>query len=1034
MATVITYEVDVATDVEFTTFATNSEDTSPITWNAYNVGESSGWNTDITGGGISWMMLGIDNGDYIIINGFPRGATYYARMREVVTIDGGTPTVGINSNTLELHIVGTKGEYLLTQLPVPAMVGAEFSGMEVYNHAAHLGYSRSPQQASKWIGKVTKKQFGTDAPTEHKVFNAELEIPNGLPHFHKVVCLGDYYYAIEWQGTKIYKVKVADGTFTVSEDLFNSAQAICAYYYLDTTVKYKVMVLDYQGLGAPPVLNMLIADNTSTAAPILDTSWGTTGKIYIPGFGEDGNFMNITDMEWSFAIDGSNNRTSSKLYIVAGYEKLVTELNGPNWIFSLSKTGVEASEIFYNITPKDPSWYTISRLFTVIEDRMEIWMRQGISSRIVMSFSDSYTGILLVDRSVNPYAHEDDGTDITYRYIPNTGNNISGPFDVISTVSSVYEWVLSVVQEASSVVRLEAFNCDELTASGYIEDTNDPALWSETVPMFTTARFTNDIASVISDKLPQKTQFNITLKSVGSSYGLGLFLRGTANTNSFSIKNVKFTTASKVFAIDSPAEIASSGIELAVTKTAGISYFKTGMTYFYTYSLEYDGIQESPLYLGAYATIVHPALPVGTPPTYINSVSLKVNQQMINGALSRRVTAFKIYIAEANGETATEPETLFRLVEVVDIEEGWSFTTPNYVKEITDTGLFGSSYEAETGISQTLTRNYVNYEIDTQFQGYHFVARCYVPGIDQKRGGVDDASRMLFRSKQDCFDQFDWSNDFCMLPKIPTAIVAYNGSIFVYAENESYRINPIGLYVEDIYEGIGVPCERSLCVTEMGMFLCNRDNIYYHDGKNLAPIGTPIRTIVNPTYAEYGWVELNKQVDTQPIAVQFLKQNTIMFAVVGAEAIQGYAFNYLAKRFDYWQYSNDEYVASNGNQFEASKHNGWFADKTGQVYVASGNSTPSVGIISLASSSTRKPFTWESKYFTMEVPDQLKKFYAINVNDDTATITVDHDGSYDEFADFTPSRWKTMIIRIVGLATTQILNISLQFRKMIGVR
>lgn len=958
----------------------------------------------VDGAGATWNDKNVGYRFSQTIYDVPAG-TYYSRVRSVRIVEVNNTAIfteyGHRSAVRRLYVAGEEAS---SQVVIPVvsepLAPADFAGMEVYNKAAHLGRSRTVEHPSKWIGKIPKGQFGAEASTAYQVTNAELAIPTGLPRFHKIVVIGDYYYAIRWAGTQLFKIKIADGTYTVSEELFTSAQGLCV------SPTNTLFILDYEGTGTSPVLYEV---ETTEATPILHADWT---PVNIGGFGVADNFVNFTDIQCGIGESGDAN----KLYVLVGMDTAKTGF--ASWIFSDTLTRVKAGNALYNITPMDGQFTAVTiniptcggAMFPT-ETNHNINLVCGLNNKkYIVTIAHAFAGEQQILPVTNPYLTVHDGADMTKIMVAqNADAQYLGTISLCSDMDHVF--IVSEIVGAN--IMLAVVPLSTLSASNYIV-TNNATEDSHIDPTAT------GLLSQISNKIPDKVPFTMVWKA--TSY-FSLFVTGSANTNSYAVKNITFSEATHWFEMSSTAEVAGGDILLTVLPaevTGG--YLDGGKHYYYTYSLEYDGIQESPLYLEAPA-IASPA----TGKNYNVGVTIAINKAFATNVFSKRITAIKIYRAESSA-SVNEPETLYRLVESVPLEHGWTTTVLTYERGITDSGINGSSYESETGISQTLTRNYVNYEIDTQFQGFHFVARCYVPDID-------DASRMVFRSKQDCFDQFDWSNDFCVLPKMPNAIVAFNGSIYAYADNESYRINPIGLYIEDIYEGVGVPTERSVVVTEFGMFLCNRTDIYHHDGKTLNPIGVGVKTISNPDYTAYGWVALNEQANTQPIVVPFLKRNTIVFAVTGVKIVQAYVYNIQLERFDYWETENSVIDTMN-----IHKNNGWVVGADGQVYVCGTSIGQTVdggyGSISLASSTTRKPFTWVSKYFTMNTPDQLKKFYAVGYNDSTATVQTSTEtvGTYSAYAVFEPGYFKSIIVKIIGTAATQLLNFSIQFRRMIGVR
>ena len=128
-----------------------------------------------------------------------------------------------------------------------------------------------------------------------------------------------------------------------------------------------------------------------------------------------------------------------------------------------------------------------------------------------------------------------------------------------------------------------------------------------------------------------------------------------------------------------------------------------------------------------------------------------------------------------------------------------------------------------------------NYTLSTQLHSYLYVADCKHPSFE-------DATNLIFRSKPDKFNIFDWSRDFVSIPSTPKAITSFNGRIVVWDFNNMYIINPSGLYIEDTFEGTGCLNSTSFERTEYGICFADENNIYLYDGKEVNNIGIPIVT------------------------------------------------------------------------------------------------------------------------------------------------------------------------------------------------
>ena len=100
---------------------------------------------------------------------------------------------------------------------------------------------------------------------------------------------------------------------------------------------------------------------------------------------------------------------------------------------------------------------------------------------------------------------------------------------------------------------------------------------------------------------------------------------------------------------------------------------------------------------------------------------------------------------------------------------------------------------------------------------------------------------MVFRSKPGKFSIFDYANDFLTLKSKPIAMANYNGRLYVFDNNNTYRVNPQNLTIEDTYEGIGCSGKDSVIVTEYGMFFADKTGAYMHNGQTPIKISEAIQ-------------------------------------------------------------------------------------------------------------------------------------------------------------------------------------------------
>ena len=177
----------------------------------------------------------------------------------------------------------------------------------------------------------------------------------------------------------------------------------------------------------------------------------------------------------------------------------------------------------------------------------------------------------------------------------------------------------------------------------------------------------------------------------------------------------------------------------------------------------------------------------------------------------------------------------FRMVTEVSLEDGWTYDALNdeYSKIVTDGGVLGATYEAVTGMPETLEHTNINYKISTTALGHLVVGDCWHPEIKQ-------GQNFIFKSQPQAYSNFNWSKDYCVLPNKPTAIAWFAGKLFAFDLHNMWRINLDNMVIEDSYEGIGCIGPESILVTDIGMFFCDNQGMYWHNGNRAENISRDI--------------------------------------------------------------------------------------------------------------------------------------------------------------------------------------------------
>lgn len=381
---------------------------------------------------------------------------------------------------------------------------------------------------------------------------------------------------------------------------------------------------------------------------------------------------------------------------------------------------------------------------------------------------------------------------------------------------------------------------------------------------------------------------------------------------------------------------------VSAVEHGGTSAFDPTLQYRYTISCILDGLQETPLssynYTAPetitadadYITVVIGCNYAVTDPSYVN----------------KRITGIRVYRREeAQSPTGTgkmdgiyKPTSAYRLVKEIDTtaSTGWANSGATKIYTFNDANDYlGASYEDNTGIAETSTSSIVNYGISTEMNNFLFVGNC-------AKTGLPDAGHMLFRSKAYRYDMFDWVNDYLKLPTVPTALAGYRGRVYAFDLNNMYVINPENFSIEDTLEGMGCTSHKSWVATDFGLFWASKNNIYWHDGTKIEPIGERIKTEWQTAAAS-----------TTPVVTFNAEKSLVMFHL-GNNA---YSWHVFKKRFDYYTTLITGFL-------------GAVTGKDGEEYISNGTNLEET-----FGGTTDRAWSWTSKEFDMDDSNQVKEWY-----------------------------------------------------------
>ena len=496
--------------------------------------------------------------------------------------------------------------------------------------------------------------------------------------------------------------------------------------------------------------------------------------------------------------------------------------------------------------------------------------------------------------------------------------------------------------------------------------------------------------------------------------------------------------------------LGDSGLDLQIFDTGQSNdyFFKSSTnvsdseTKFWKVSYEFDGYQESPISSSHWdsSTMSWGAV------TYAKSMKINLTLKKSIADTMKRLTSINVYRADS-------VDLPYRLVKRLDFKKKFVLGSDDiYRSSVVDYGRAGASYEAITGIPESLDKTIVNYGISTIAQNHLVIADCYDPIAS------DDFSKYIFKSKHGKFDTFNWIENVLSLPKEITALSYFKGKIYAFAINEMYRIDSNGFYLEDTYEGIG--CLNNNCVvsTDYGLYWCDKSNIYHFNGSAISPIGSPIIKaggVFNKTWSIYWQAMIQTYQDSIENSsngkhnykmIYSPKRNSI--SVLGKTLTgtdyKGMALTYhiLKKRWDFLQYPIYENTVNAVNLY-----NDTYIDEENDINFmyydpSSGNKSKK-----WLSSSTNNAWEWVSKKITLGAATLEKYFYkvkmtysgtepvvtaALSDNSNPAISLSNNDASSGLFShklEASNKKQKNIQLKIIGDVDTEVESLSIVYRR-----
>ena len=717
--------------------------------------------------------------------------------------------------------------------------------MQSNNRAVHVGLGNTATDAPKWVGYVDHAQFGLTADQDSlQVQDAELKRPGSVPQAHSHIIDATYSYIIEWKGSRVWKYtngSLENGVTLRGPNIFTTATAMCEHPDSDY-----LFVFD-AGIGTYGTLHKVAKSSLEVSESYPIGGWHSTGTgLMSSAVISD---MIVTDV-------GTGNHMWFAAYRTARVTSQLPQTD--KFLFYFAAGSLSSGSSFvptskqFDVQPDsnpntaDTGQYIGDPSITLFKRSLSRW-KNDESESVMFLFNNNGTLIKTPNSTHAPYVMavilDKDAVAVSYLNLNSTNRAVyfsdydDGAAFLNRNCTGLYTWVHATDDDERMFGSFQAGTNGVNTVFVVIKLDNFAAVTSGTVtdwwPLtasdnkFMRARHEGDAGTGSAPSGTYSATVAVTGLSTNTFSMLSFHsqvLGGTfATTYSRSTGNVAAVTRK---------EVGSVAIELSSIEDSGtIGQDDITTFHFYKVSYVYDGYQESPL------SEIISYQELGDEKYAIN-VGIRIDISEIG----KRVSGVNIYRARSLGSSV--PTSFYRLVKSIDLDDKWKLVNSGsdpYYKAmsdnrqfgIIDSGAVGAGYEARTGVSEILENSIVNYGLSTKIFGQHIVGLCYHPDVDH-------AELYLFKSQPGDFDRFNWLDDYLKLPSKPTALASFQGRIYAWDDNTTYRINPEGFYIEDTFDGVGCMNQNCHVVTEYGMAFADKNNIYLHDGRNPKPIGEPI--------------------------------------------------------------------------------------------------------------------------------------------------------------------------------------------------
>jgi len=887
--------------------------------------------------------------------------------------------------------------------------------MESHNKELHIGtggkgVTADNENAPKWVGYPSHGQWGDDPPSNMIIEDAEIKAPSSIPIAHKVILMGDYIYAIEWQGTKVYKYKHTDNTFVETGGAFIQATAICQY---DDD---NILVFD-QSSGTNGTLFKLSTDklNVVSSHPMFDEyrSDATTDII---------SDMHVTDMGgsneilWFSIYRGTGGFTSTGQKIL---------LNAPLPTGSgTSVTLTDRTWSMYEVSPPRDvddvgvftSFFSINTYKVCLSDAMD---SDKVSIILDMNNANIWTKY---DNTGNG-DDKSDSTGKTAIMVVQKNLTSTGLSNQILFNSSAKAklFILTKYDDNTAYEDRKVTSAYYSGSKYYIGYHGGTSASDGIFIVYDHSTVASNWANFVlsSDDSPQIPELDAVSSEwthdngsptyvYKSTSGTTLTFRGLSTKNIGQLMTITFDTSSDTVGDETVQSTNDVSILTVANDKAGDLGIKDTTTYQkYKVVYVYDKYQESTL-----------SSEVANVEIDNEKYSIDLEILVKTANLSKRISDINIYRVQS---TSSNPSGFYRLVKSIKLDGNWldnDGTSGNGLTigahksyNYSDTGKLLASYDARNSMSETMENITPHYGLSTQLNSSMIIADCW-------HISLEDAEQYIFKSKIHKFDTYDWTADFLKLPNIPTALAGFKGRLYAFDSNTMWRINTNGMYIEDTFDGIGCLGPDSIKVTEFGMCFLDKNNIYLHNGQVPLAIGTNIQGYANwPSGTDYSWYNVDFSTYTPKILFDSKRTSfVVLFKSNNSSNYFAWAYNLPRKRWDMWDVDGQPISVMNGED--------------GRMFLSTNNTI----IDYISSGSIYRNWEYVSKIHTFGYDTLDKKIYEIKtIGDD---IGIEHYGetSATDVSTLTiplsDRRQKSMQLKLTGTTVDECDSVSIIYRRM----